>query len=68
MFKKYLSKKYVIPAVVVIVLIIIILISTSRGSSASFQSASASIGNVIETVSVTGTVSPVTSADLAFEK
>ncbi len=66
--KKYLGKKYVISAIVVLVIIVVILIMTSRGGAATFQSATASVGNVIETVSVTGTVSPLSSADLAFEK
>ncbi len=66
--KKYLGKKYVISAIVVLIIIVVVLIMTSRGSASTFQSAAVTTGNVIETVSVTGTVSPVSSADLAFEK
>ncbi len=66
--KKYLKKKYTIPALIIVVIIFIILIFTGKGGSVDFQSAPATVGNVIETVSVTGTVSPVSNADLAFEK
>lgn len=68
MFKKYLHKKYLIPAAIVVIIIILIGIFTGRGGAATFQSATATIGNVVQTVSVTGTVSPIGKADLAFEK
>ena len=65
--KKYLRNKYVI--VGVIVLAIVIYFAFFRGSSSpSFDFATASIGNVIERVSVTGKISPVEKADLAFER
>lgn len=66
-FKKYLKKpRFIIGAV--IVLIILFIVFGRRGSGSKFETATAVIGNVIETVSVTGTVSPVDKADLSFEK
>jgi len=66
--KKYLKKKYVIFGSIIVVAALAILFFSSRDGSVNFQSASASVGNVIETVSVTGAVSPLGKADLAFEK
>ncbi len=68
MFKKYLHKKYVIPAVIIVVIIILIGVFTNKGGAVTFQSGAVTLGNVVETVSVTGTVSPLGKADLAFEK
>ena len=65
---KFFKKKYIISVAIVIVIIIVIVLLTDHGSSVNFQSASASVGTVVETVSVTGTVTPISSADLAFEK
>lgn len=64
----FLKKKYIISAAAVIVVIIVIVVFSNRGSSVNFQSTPATVGNVIETVSVTGTVTPVSNAALAFEK
>ena len=57
---------------VIIGLIIVVIIAgyylTHRSKAPIFESTAAAIGDVIEQVSVTGTVSPVDKADLAFEK
>ncbi|MEI6057577.1 MAG: efflux RND transporter periplasmic adaptor subunit [bacterium] len=66
-FVKFITKKWVI-ATVVIILIIGAYIVTHSGSSVTFEASPVAIGNVIEKVSITGTVSPVDKADLAFQK
>lgn len=66
--KKYLGKKYTISAAIIVVIIIIVLILTNRGGAVNFQSSPATVGNVVENVSVTGNVLPVGQASLAFEK
>jgi HlyD family secretion protein len=66
-FLKFIKKKSVIAGGSV--LVVISIYSLSHGSSpVNFESASVTVGNVIEKVSVTGTVSPVEKADLAFKK
>ena len=65
--KKFFLRKTVI-AVIVILIIIIFFAARSGAKAPAYQTATATVGNVIEQVSVTGTVSPVSSADLAFEK
>ncbi|HEU5114851.1 MAG TPA: efflux RND transporter periplasmic adaptor subunit [Candidatus Paceibacterota bacterium] len=52
----------------VLVLIFIFFIASHKRSAPKFETAMAAVGNVVETVSVTGTVSPVGKADLSFEK
>ena len=64
---RHLRNKWVIVGLVIVV-IIVGYYFTHRGSAPTFQSTAAAIGNVMEQVSVTGTVSPVNKADLAFEK
>ena len=64
---RHLKNKWVIIGLVIVV-IIAGYYFTHRGSAPTFQSTSAAIGDVIEQVSVTGTVSPVDKAALAFEK
>jgi len=65
--KKYLLNKYT--TVGFVVLLIILYFLFFRGSKTpKFDFAIASIGNVTERVSVTGKISPVEKADLAFEK
>ncbi len=54
--------------IVAVILILAFLFLHGSGSKPKFEVATAAIGNVIETVSVTGTVSPVDKADLSFEK
>ncbi len=64
---RFFKNKYAIGGTILAVLIIIFIIS--RGNKgAQFESADAVVGNVVEKVSVTGTVSPIGKADLAFEK
>jgi len=60
------NKYFIIGAVVV--LIILIYLFTRSGKASGIESASATIGNVIEKVSVTGKVLPIGKADLAFER
>ena len=66
-FLSFLKNKYVIIGLIVVIIVIFFVVR-SRSSAPSFQSTAAAVGNVIETVSVTGTVSPVGKASLAFEK
>lgn len=66
-FLKRLKNKYVIIGAVV-VLIALVMWARSGSSAPTFQFAPAALGDVIETVSVTGAVSPIGKADLAFEK
>jgi len=54
---------------IVIIAAVLLIVWSRRGSSSStIETATATIGDVVETVSVTGTVSPVDKADLSFEK
>ena len=66
--KGFIKKKHIIFISVIVIAALAILFFSTRGSSVNFQSASATVGNVIERVSVTGAVSPVGKANLAFEK
>ncbi len=66
-FLKVLKNKWTI-AGIVIFLIIVAIVASRGGKAASFESVVATKGNVIEKVSVTGTVSPLSKADLAFKK
>ena len=63
----HFKNKYVV-SILVIVLIILGYWLTHRSSVPTFQYTAATTGNVIELVSVTGTVSPIGKADLAFKK
>ena len=66
-FLKFITKKSVI-ATGVVIIIIGAYVVTHGGTKVTFESSPVVIGNVIEKVSVTGTVSPVDKADLAFKK
>jgi len=63
-----LKNKWVIIGVIVVLIIAGIIYEKTKPKKPNFQYATATIGNVIEQVSVTGTVSPVENASLAFEK
>jgi HlyD family secretion protein len=64
---RHLKNKWVIIGLIIVV-IVAGYYFTHRGSAPTFQSTAATIGNVMEQVSVTGTVSPVDKAALSFEK
>ncbi|MDE2041357.1 MAG: biotin/lipoyl-binding protein, partial [Patescibacteria group bacterium] len=65
--RRFFGKWYVITTIVIVAAIAVY--AVTRGPAApSFESAVAAIGNVDEQVSVTGTVMPLSKADLAFEK
>ena len=66
--KGFIKRKHIVFIAVIVIAALAILFFSTRGSSVNFQSASATVGNVIERVSVTGAVSPVGKANLAFEK
>ena len=63
----FVKNKYFIIAVV-FVLAILFYLFTRGGTATGIESAPASIGNVVEKVSVTGKVLPIGKADLAFER
>ncbi len=67
--KKFFRRKTVI-AIVIVLVIIGFFVARAAGKSgiSGIQSTAVAYGNVVEQVSVTGTVSPVSRADLAFEK
>jgi len=65
---RHLKNKWVIAGLVAVILIILIIWARSGSTAVSVETASAAIGNVIETVSVTGTISPVGKSDLSFKK
>jgi HlyD family secretion protein len=67
-FYRFLKNKWVIIGLIIIIIIGAISYMMTRTKAATFQYAVVSMGNVVEKVSVTGTVSPVDKADLAFEK
>jgi HlyD family secretion protein len=65
---RHLKNKWVLTAIAIVV-IIIVFVWYRRGNTApTFEWTAAEVGNVIETVSVTGTVSPIGKAGLSFEK
>lgn len=64
---KYIKNKYTI-IIVVVVLLAGYFIFFSGNKDQKFDFVTAQIGNVSEVVSVTGKISPVEKADLAFEK
>ena len=66
-FLHRLKNKWVIIGVVVVA-IVAIAYARSGSSGPSFESVPASIGDVIEQVSVTGSVSPLQESDLSFKK
>ncbi len=66
-FVRLLKSKWGIVGICIVVIIIIYWYS-HRSSAPVFEAAPVTIGNVSEIVSVTGTVSPLNKADLAFQK
>ena len=64
---RFIKNKYVIIAVIVVIVGVIVYFRT-RSSAPSFETAKVALGDVVETVSVTGTVTPINKADLSFEK
>ncbi len=66
-FFRFLKNKYFIIGLIIVV-IAIWYYAAHRGSVPTFEYTAAAVGDVIERVSVTGTVSPVDKADLAFNK
>ncbi|MDR3558037.1 MAG: efflux RND transporter periplasmic adaptor subunit [Candidatus Pacebacteria bacterium] len=65
---RHLKNKWVIIGIIVILIAAGIYYEKAKPKKPNFQYATAAIGNVVEQVSVTGTVSPVENANLAFEK
>ncbi|MDE1966715.1 MAG: efflux RND transporter periplasmic adaptor subunit, partial [Patescibacteria group bacterium] len=65
---RFLKSWWFIAIAVIIVLIVVISAVRSSNQPPNFDTASAQIGTVTELVSVTGSVSPIGKADLAFEK
>ncbi|MFA6554368.1 MAG: HlyD family efflux transporter periplasmic adaptor subunit [Candidatus Paceibacterota bacterium] len=65
--KKYLWNKYGI-IIGVVLLIIIYSVFFRNNNSAKMDYVTATVGNILEKVSVTGKISPTEKADLAFEK
>jgi len=51
-----------------VILVILVIWARNRSSAPTFEATKAAIGNVVERVSVTGAISPVSKADLAFKK
>ncbi len=63
----FFKNKYTIIGIVLI-LIILGYWYTHRSSTVGFESADVAIGNVVEKVSITGSISPLSKTDLAFKK
>jgi RND family efflux transporter MFP subunit len=62
------KNKWFIIGVIVVIIIAVVVYEKTKPTKPNFQYATATVGNVVEQVSVTGTVSPVSNANLAFEK
>ncbi len=67
-FMKFLKNKYVIGIIVIIILIIAWFVWKKENTPPDFTTGEVTLGNVVETVTATGTVTPVSKANLAFEK
>jgi len=65
--KRYLRSKW-LWAIVIIAAVIVFFVLRRGPAAPNFEYATAAVGNVVERVSVTGKVSPVGKAGLAFEK
>lgn len=65
---KFLKNKYAIVGIVVVFIVVSIFLYRKFNTKSAFDTVEARIGNVVETVGVTGTISPNSKADLAFEK
>lgn len=66
-FFRYIKNKYTIIGLVILVVFFGYYI-THRSKAPTFESATVVMGTVIEKVSVTGSISPLAKADLAFKK
>jgi HlyD family secretion protein len=64
---RYIKNKYTIIGIIIVVVIGCILFFT-RSKAPKFDFVSVQIGDIYERVSVTGKISPIEKADLAFEK
>jgi HlyD family secretion protein len=64
----FLKRKWFLVTAAILLVLIILVVTRSSAKKANFEYATAAVGNVIEQVGVTGTVSPVDKANLAFEK
>ncbi len=65
---RHLKNKWVIAGILILAVIVMVAWSRSRPVAPSFESTAAAVGDVIEKVSVTGSISPMGKADLSFEK
>ena len=65
---RHLKNKWVIIGLIVVLIAAVVVYEKTKPVKPNFQYATAAIGNVVEQVSVTGTVSPVSNANLSFEK
>lgn len=65
---KYFKNKWFVIGLILVIVIGIIVYSRSRSSGVAIQFTTATIGNVIETVGVTGTISPAERSELSFKK
>ncbi len=66
-FYRFLKNKYTLIGLVILAIILGYYL-THRSKAPAFESAPVAIGNVLEKVSVTGSISPLSKADLAFKK
>jgi HlyD family secretion protein len=66
-FFRLIKNKYTIIGLIILVIIVIYALA-HRSAGPTFESASVAVGNVVEKVSVTGSISPLSKADLAFKK
>lgn len=67
-FSRSLKKRYVQIGLGIVVLIVIVSIVHGSNKPATFESAAVARGTVVESVTVSGSVSPVDKASLSFEK
>ena len=65
---RFFKNKWFIIGVIVVLIVAVVVYERAKPKKPNFQYATAAIGNVVEQVSVTGTVSPVSNANLSFEK
>ncbi len=66
--RRYFLNKYGIIALIVVIVVAGFLLLRGGSQKSSFESAEVTIGDVVEKVGVNGKISPVSKADLAFEK
>ena len=66
-FFRHFKNKYII-SIIVILLVFVWYWATHRVTAPTFEYTTATIGDVVERVSVTGTVSPIGKASLSFKK